>query len=146
MVAKDLVAKFVTGFHQLTFDVSKGKVAGNVGGMPVVKLTTVGRKSGKRRSTMLTSPLVEGDNVVLVASYGGDDRNPAWYSNLAANPDVEIVMNGARRKMRAHVADGDERTRLWETLTAEHANYAGYQRKTSRQIPVVVLEPAYLPS
>jgi deazaflavin-dependent oxidoreductase (nitroreductase family) len=141
MVAKDAVAKFVTRLHRLTFDVSKGKVAGNVGGMPVVKLTTVGKKSGQRRSTMLTSPLVEGDNVVLVASYGGDDRNPAWYSNLAADPDVEIVMNGARKRMRARVAEGDERTRLWEALTAEHANYAGYQRKTLRQIPVVVLEP-----
>jgi deazaflavin-dependent oxidoreductase (nitroreductase family) len=142
MVAKDVVAKLVTRFHQLTFDVSKGKVAGKAGGMPVVKLTTVGRKSGQRRSTMLTSPLVEGDTVVLVASYGGDDRNPAWYGNLVANPDVDIVMNGASRKMRARVAEGDERTRLWEALTAEHANYAGYQRKTSRQIPVVVLEPA----
>jgi len=142
VVAKDAVTKFVTRFHQLTFDLSKGKVAGTVGGMPVVKLTTVGSKSGQRRSTMLTSPLIEGDNVVLVASYGGDDRNPAWYRNLAANPDVEIVMNGARKSMRARVAEGDERTRLWETLTAGHANYAGYQRKTSRQIPVVVLEPA----
>jgi len=142
MVAKDVVTKLVTRFHQLTFDVSKGKLAGTVSGMPVVKLTTVGSKSGQRRSTMLSSPLVEGDNVVLVASYGGDDRNPAWYGNLTANPDVEIVMNGASRKMRARVAEGDERTRLWEALTAEHSNYAGYQRKTSRQIPVVVLEPA----
>ena len=142
MEANDVIAKVVTRFHQLTFDASKGKVAGTVSGMPVVKLTTVGRKSGQRRSTMLTSPLVEGDNVVLVASYGGADHNPAWFGNLTANPDVEIVMNGTTRKMRARVAEGDERTRLWEALTAEHTNYAGYQRKTSRQIPVVVLEPA----
>jgi deazaflavin-dependent oxidoreductase (nitroreductase family) len=142
MVVKDVIAKMMTGFHQLTFDLSKGKVAGKVGGMPVLKLTTVGKKSGQRRSTMLTSPLIEGDNVVLVASYGGDDRNPAWFGNLAANPDVEIVINGTTRKMQARVAEGDERTRLWEALTAAHDNYAGYQRKTSRQIPVVVLEPA----
>jgi len=142
MVAKDVIAKMMTGFHQLTFDLSKGKVAGKVAGMPVLKLTTVGRKSGQRRSTMLTSPLLEGDTVVLVASYGGDDRNPAWFGNLVANPDVEVVMNGATRKMRARVTEGDERTRLWEELTAAHDNYAGYQRKTSRQIPVVVLEPA----
>jgi len=94
MEAKDVIAKVMTRFHQLTFDASKGKVAGTVSGMPVVKLTTVGRKSGQRRSTMLTSPLIEGDNVVLVASYGGADHNPAWFGNLAANPDVEIVMNG----------------------------------------------------
>ncbi|MGZ4739443.1 MAG: nitroreductase/quinone reductase family protein [Ilumatobacteraceae bacterium] len=138
---KDAVAKAITGFHRVVFDLSKGKVAGKAAGMPVVKLTTIGRKSGQRRTTMLTSPLVEGDNVVLVASYGGDDRNPAWFGNLVANPDVEIVMSGASRTMRARVTEGVERTRLWEALTAKHANYAGYQRKTSRQIPVVLLEP-----
>ncbi len=109
--------------------------------MPVLKLTTIGRKSGQRRATMLTSPLLEGDNVILVASYGGDDRDPMWFSNIIANPEVDIVMNGSSRKMSARVAENDERTRLWEALTAKHTNYAGYQRKTSRQIPVVVLEP-----
>ncbi len=123
------------------FDLTAGKITGKAAGMPVLKLTTVGRLTGQQRTTMLTSPLVEGDNVTLVASYGGDDRNPAWFSNLVANPDVEIVMNGSPRQMCARVAEGDERTRLWEALTAEHANYAGYQRRTQRQIPVVVLEP-----
>jgi deazaflavin-dependent oxidoreductase (nitroreductase family) len=138
---KDAVFKVVTGFHRVLFDLSKGKLLNRGMGMPVVKLTTVGRKSGQRRSTMLTSPLVEGENVVLVASFGGDDRDPAWFGNLVANPDVEVVMNGKTRSMRARVAEGVERTRLWEELTAKHANYAGYQRRTSRQIPVVVLEP-----
>jgi deazaflavin-dependent oxidoreductase (nitroreductase family) len=138
---KDAVAKAITTFHRLVFDVSKGKLAGKASGMPVIKLTTIGRKSGQRRTTMLTSPLVKGDNVVLVASYGGDDRDPAWFRNLAVNPDVEIVMNGSTRAMRARVTEDVERTRLWEELTADHANYAGYQRKTSRQIPVVMLEP-----
>ena len=141
MVPKDAVSKVVTRFHQLVFDASKGKVIGKASGMPVLKLTTVGRKSGQPRSTMLTSPLIEGDNVMLVASNGGDDRHPMWYSNLIVNPDVEIVMNGSSRTMRARVAEGDERTRLWEALASKHVNYAGYQRKTSRQIPVVVLEP-----
>jgi deazaflavin-dependent oxidoreductase (nitroreductase family) len=138
---KDAVAKVITGFHRLVFDVSKGKVLGKASGMPVLKLTTVGRKSGQRRSTMLTSPLVQGRNVVLVASYGGDARDPAWFGNLVANPDVEVVMDGSTRAMRARVTEDVERTRLWEELTANHANYAGYQRKTSRQIPVVMLEP-----
>jgi deazaflavin-dependent oxidoreductase (nitroreductase family) len=138
---KDTVFKTITRFHRAVFDVSHGKLAGKASGMPVLKLTTVGRKSGQPRSTMLTSPLVEGDNVVLVASFGGDDRHPAWYANLVANPDVEVVMNGSTRLMRARATEGDERTRFWEALTAQHANYAGYQRKTSRQIPVVLLEP-----
>ena len=141
MVLKDVVAKAITGFHRMVFDLSKGQLAGKAGGMPVVKLTTIGRKSGEPRTTMLTSPLVEDDNVMLVASYGGDDRDPQWYSNLVANPDVEVTMSGSSRSMRARVAEGDERTRLWEALTANQARYAGYQRKTSRQIPVVVLEP-----
>ena len=138
---KDAVFKIVTSFHRVVFDLSKGRVFGNGMGMPVLKLTTVGRKSGRRRSTMLTSPLVDGDNVVLVASFGGDDRNPAWFGNLVANPDVEVLMKGSTRPMRARVAEGTERTRLWEELTSRHSNYAGYQRKTPRQIPVVVLEP-----
>ena len=141
MVPKDAIFKIVTRFHRVVFDVTKGKITGKASGMPVVKLTTVGRKSGQQRTTMLTSPLVEGDNVTLVASFGGDDRDPAWFSNLAANPDVEIVMSGSHRQMHARVTEGDERTRLWEALTSKHANYAGYQRKTQRQIPVVVLEP-----
>jgi deazaflavin-dependent oxidoreductase (nitroreductase family) len=141
MVPKDAIFKVITRFHRAVFDLSQGKLTGKAGGMPVVKLTTVGRKSGQRRSTMLTSPLVDGDNVVLVASFGGDDRDPAWYGNLVANPDVEVVMSGSTRTMHARVAAGGERTELWEALTAKHANYAAYQRKTSRQIPVVVLEP-----
>ena len=139
---KDAIFKVVTRLHRAVFDLTQGKLTGKASGMPVVKLTTIGRKSGQRRTTMLTSPLVEGDTVILVASFGGDDRDPAWFGNLVANPDVEVVMSGSTTTMRARVASGDERTRLWETLTAEHANYAGYQRKTSRQIPVVVLEPS----
>ena len=138
---KDAVAKVMTSFHRAMFDLSHGKLAGSLAGMPVVKLTTVGRKSGQRRTTMLTSPLVDGETLVLVASFGGDDRDPTWFGNLVANPDVEIVTGGSTRLMHARVAEGDERTELWEALTAKHANYAGYQRKTSRQIPVVVLEP-----
>ncbi len=141
MVPKDAIFKVVTRFHRLVFDLSKGKLADKALGMPVLKLTTIGRKSGEPRSTMLSSPLLEGDNVILVASYGGDDRDPKWFSNIVANRDVDVVMNGSNKKMRARVAEGDERTRLWEALTADHDNYAGYQRKTSRQIPVVVLEP-----
>jgi deazaflavin-dependent oxidoreductase (nitroreductase family) len=123
------------------YDLSKGKVAGKALGMPVLKLTTVGRKSGDRRTTMLTSPLLENDDVILIASFGGDDRNPAWYLNLVAEPDVEIEIDGSKRPMRARVADGAERTRLWDAVSSVHENYAGYQLKTEREIPVVVLSP-----
>ena len=111
--------------HRAAYDLSHGKVGGKTMGMPVLKLTTVGRKSGERRTTMLTSPLVEGDDVILVASFGGDDRHPAWYLNLVANPDVEIEIEGSKRLMRRGSPKDEERTRLWDALTAEHDNYAG---------------------
>ena len=138
---KDLLFKVVTSVHRAVYDLTHGKVGGTTMGMPVLKLTTVGRKSGERRTTMLTSPLVEGDDMILVASFGGDDRHPAWYLNLVANPDVEIDFEGSKRLMRARVAEGEERARLWDAVTAEHDNYADYQRKTDRELPVVVLSP-----
>lgn len=138
---KDLVAKAVTSFHRVVFRATNGKVGGRGMGMPVVELHTTGRKTGKRRSTMLTTPLQEDGRVVLVASYGGDDRHPTWFLNLREDPDVELTMHGVTTPMRAHVASGEERERLWRDLTAKHQNYAGYQERTDREIPVVVLEP-----
>ncbi|WP_250548908.1 nitroreductase/quinone reductase family protein [Pseudonocardia sp. H11422] len=138
---KDRVMKAVNAVHRGIFRASKGRVLGRAGGMPVVELTTTGRRTGAPRTTMLTSPLVEGDSVVLVASYGGDDRHPVWYLNLIEHPEVQITTTGATRRMIARTAAGGERDHLWSRLTAAHANYAGYQRRTQRTIPVVVLDP-----
>lgn len=139
---KDRYFKAFTDFHRTVFLASKGRIAGQLIGMPVVMLTTTGRKSGKHRHSMLTSPLEVGDSVVLVASYGGDDRHPTWLLNLREHPQVEATMRGVRRQMTARIATGDERADLWARLTAAHANYAAYQTKTDREIPVVVLDPA----
>jgi deazaflavin-dependent oxidoreductase (nitroreductase family) len=139
---KDVSFKAFTGFHRFVFVASKGRVAGSALGMPVVMLTTTGRKSGKVRHSMLTSPLELGESFVLVASFGGDDRHPSWFVNLRANPKVEATMRGRARSMVARVAADEERTDLWDRLTAAHSNYAGYQTKTAREIPVVVLDPA----
>lgn len=139
---KDQLAKAVNVLHRTIFSATKGRVGGRGLGMPVVMLTTTGRKSGQPRTTMLTSPLQEDGKVVLVASYGGDDRNPAWFLNLRDNPDVELTMDGSTRKMRAYVATPEERAELWPRVTKDHANYASYQRRTEREIPLVVLEPA----
>ena len=138
---KDTAAKVVTGFHRFVFRTTKGKVLGKAGGMPVVELHTTGRKSGQRRSTMLTSPIQDGDTVVLVASWGGDDRHPTWYLNLQATPEVEITMGGSDRQMTARTATADEKAELWPRITETYKGYAGYQTKTDRDIPVVVLEP-----
>lgn len=139
---KDALFKGFTGLHRFVFVASNGHLGGKAAGMPVVLLTTTGRKSGKVRHSMLTSPLELGDAFVLVASFGGDDRHPAWFLNLRANPSVEATIRGRSRSMVARIATGDERSDLWSRLTAAHANYATYQTRTDREIPVVVLEPA----
>ncbi len=110
--------------------------------MPVVELTTIGRKSGQKRSVMLTSPIQDGDTIVVVASRGGDDVHPAWFLNLQADPDVDVSIKGApAQPMTARVATADERARLWPEVTAKAKNYAAYQTKTDREIPLVLLTP-----
>jgi deazaflavin-dependent oxidoreductase (nitroreductase family) len=139
---KDIGGRAVNTLHRTLFTTTNGRLGGKVMGMPVVELITTGRKSGQPRSTMLTSPVQDGDTVVLVASWGGDDRNPLWFLNLQANPDVEIVMGGHRRKMRARVATAEEKTILWPRITERYKGYGQYQTRTDRQIPVVICEPA----
>jgi deazaflavin-dependent oxidoreductase (nitroreductase family) len=139
--AKDIATRAVTGVHRAVFRLSDGRLANRGYGMPVLELTTTGRKTGKRRSTMLTSPVQDGDNVVLVASYGGDDRHPTWFLNLRDDPKVEITMNGRTRSMRARVASPEEKATLWPRVIAAHKGYAQYQERTDRDIPLVILEP-----
>jgi deazaflavin-dependent oxidoreductase (nitroreductase family) len=139
----DFGFKAANAFHRGVLKISGGRVGWKGSGMPVLELTTPGRKSGQRRSVMLTSPLQEGATIIVVASRGGDDRHPAWFLNLRDNPDVEVTLKGApKRRMVARVANAEERARLWPRVTADHENYAGYQTKTDREIPLVLLEPA----
>ncbi|MBC7591253.1 MAG: nitroreductase family deazaflavin-dependent oxidoreductase, partial [Salinibacterium sp.] len=106
------------------------------------ELTTIGRKSGEPRSTMLSSPLQIGDSMIVVASRGGDDKHPAWFLNLIEHPEVEVVIGGKSPESRlARMASVEERKRLWPIITARFNNYAGYQKKTDREIPLVFLEP-----
>jgi deazaflavin-dependent oxidoreductase (nitroreductase family) len=110
--------------------------------MPVIELTTVGRRSGQTRATMLTSPYQEGSTIVIVASRGGDDHHPAWYLNLRDHSEVTVSTGGKpAQRMRAEIAGPRDRDRLWPLITADHKNYDGYQRKTKREIPLVLLRP-----
>ena len=139
----DLALKAMNGIHRAVLTVSRGKLGWSASNMPVLELTTTGRKSGEPRSVMLTSPVQEGDTFVVVASRGGDDTHPAWFLNLRDDPEVQVATGGGpKRPYRAEVADTDERARLWPEITRDHDNYAGYQRKTDREIPVVLLRPA----
>lgn len=139
--AKDMVMRVVTGFHKAVFRASNGRLANRGYGMPVLQLTTTGRKTGRRRTTMLTSPVQDGDRMVLVASNGGDDRHANWYLNLRDDPNVEVTMDGRTRPMRARVASADEKAELWPRVVAAHRGYAQYQTRTDRDIPLVILEP-----
>ena len=138
----DTMLKSMNRIHRVLIAVSGGRAGRSFSGMPVVELTTTGRKSGQPRACMLTSPYQEGDRTYIVASRGGDDHNPAWFLNLTDNPDVTVsIRGGAPQKMRAEVADSGERARVWPLITSKHTNYAGYQKKTQREIPVVILTP-----
>ena len=137
----DLALKTMSQVHRAIVHVTGGRMLGSFLGMPVVELHTVGRKSGLPRSTMLTAPVVDGDRVVLVASKGGDDRDPDWYRNLLAHPEIELTMAGLRRPMRGRQASPEEKAALWPRVVAAYGGYAGYQRRTERDIPLVICEP-----
>ncbi|HUJ66903.1 MAG TPA: nitroreductase family deazaflavin-dependent oxidoreductase [Acidimicrobiales bacterium] len=139
---KDLGFRVANLLHRSVVNASGGRFLNSALGMPVVQLHTTGRKSGKPRVTMLTAPIADDQRVVLVASKGGDDRNPDWFLNLQANPDVEVTIKGETKPMKARVASPDEKTELWQQIVAEHKNYAGYQTRTQRDIPVVICDPA----
>jgi deazaflavin-dependent oxidoreductase (nitroreductase family) len=110
--------------------------------MPVLELTTTGRKSGRPRTVVLTSPVRDGDAIVVVASRGGDNHHPAWFLNLRDNPDVDVVLGREpKRPMRARIADPSERARLWPQVVARYKGYGDYQTRTDREIPLVLLEP-----
>ncbi|MCP9212582.1 nitroreductase family deazaflavin-dependent oxidoreductase [Streptomyces cucumeris] len=113
-------------------------------GMPVVLLTTRGAKSGKIRKTPLMRVEHDG-HYAIVASLGGAPEHPVWYHNVVADPRVELRDGPVRQDMTAREVTGDEKARWWERAVQAYPDYADYQRKTDRQIPVFVLEPAATP-
>jgi deazaflavin-dependent oxidoreductase (nitroreductase family) len=138
----DFVLKTMNGVHRAILKTTGGHFGWQAGKMPVLELTTTGRKSGQPRSVMLTSPCQDGSTIVVVASRGGDDTHPAWFLNLRDKPEVEVSYKGApKQRMRARVASPEERARLWPKIAFEFKNYAQYQTKTTREIPLVLLEP-----
>lgn len=138
----DRALKAMNAFHRSLLRITGGRLGWSALRMPVLQLTTKGRKTGQPRTVMLTSPVQDGSSLVVVASRGGDDSHPGWFLNLRDNPDVEVVLQGTpKRRMRARIASPEERARLWPLVTADHKNYAGYQTKTDREIPIVLLDP-----
>ena len=137
----DFGHRMANRLHRGLLAISGGRIGSTLRSMPVVELHTIGRASGEPRRAMLTVPVHEDGRYVLVASKGGNPRHPAWYLNLVAHPDVELTVKGTTVPMRAHTATPEERAQLWPRIVREYRGYAGYQRRTTREIPVVICEP-----
>lgn len=139
----DVMLKGMNALHRGLLKVSGGRMGWTAAKMPVVELTTTGRKSGQKRTVLLTSPHQDGESVLVVASKGGEDTHPAWFLNLRDDSSVEVAMGGKPASAyTARVLGSDERDQLWGIVTAKYDNYGGYQKKTDREIPLVFLDPA----
>jgi deazaflavin-dependent oxidoreductase (nitroreductase family) len=124
--------------HLTVQRLSRGRLASRVAGMPVLLLTTTGRRSGKSRTTPLTF-FREGSDLVVVASNGGADRPPDWSLNLEQNPHAIVHIGAEELAVTARTASAEERARLWPGITATYAGYARYEQRTARPIPLVIL-------
>jgi deazaflavin-dependent oxidoreductase (nitroreductase family) len=136
----NVVIKVMSALNTWAFRASGGRIGSRFRGAPVLLLTTTGRKSGQRR----TAPVLylrDGEDFVVVASKGGMSKHPGWYRNLEANPDVEVEIDRDCRKMLARRASDQEKTELWPRLVEMYQDFADYQARTDRNIPVVILTP-----
>ena len=132
--------KWATKAHAAVFRSTNGRIGGRMLGSPVLLLVTKGRKTGRRRTTPLLY-LDDGDRYAIVASNGGTAKHPVWWLNLEANPDATVEIGARKLRVRATETSGEEKRRFWERLVEMYPPYAEYQRKTGREIPVILLEP-----
>jgi len=135
----NLQFRILGGVHRRLYRLSGGKIGGRIGKLPVLLLTTTGRKSGQPRTQPLAYTTA-GDGFAVIASKGGAPQHPLWYLNLRAHPLADVTVGRESRRVRARDAEGEERDRLWRALADLYPGYDRYARKTTRQIPVVVLD------
>jgi len=126
--------------HRLLYRMTGSRAGGSVAGMPVLLLTTTGRRSGKPRTTPLTF-FKDGEDIVVIASFGGSDRPPGWSCNLRDDPHATVTIGRSNLDVTAREATEVERERLWPVITRAYAGYARYQERTTRLIPVILLIP-----
>jgi F420H(2)-dependent quinone reductase len=135
------VLRRLMGGHTAVYRLSGGLIGHRFPGAPPMLLLD---HRGARSGTARTSPLVyarDGENVILVASKGGHPKNPAWLHNLLAHPDTTVQIGRERRPVHARLATAAERGHLWPLVVSVYSGYQDYQRRTAREIPLVVLEP-----
>lgn len=127
--------------HRLLLTLTGGRFPRTIMGMKTVELHTVGRKSGRRYANMLTTPIHDENRIVLVASKGGDPKDPDWYRNAVATPEITLTVDGEERAMTARTATEAERAQLWPQVVKAYRGYDSYQNKTDRVIPLLICEP-----
>ncbi len=132
--------RWATKVHASLFRATSGRFGGRLVGSPVLLLVTTGRKTGQSRTTPLLY-LEDGGRYAIVASNGGAAKHPVWWLNLRAYPEATVEVGGRKVRVRATEAQGGEKARLWEGLVRMYPSYEDYQRRTDREIPVVLLEP-----
>lgn len=134
--------RWVTKLNVAIFRLTKGRVMNKfIGGYPVCIVTTKGAKSGKIRRIALIH-LPHGDNKLLVASQGGMPKNPVWFHNIVANPEIQIMVGGSEKPYRARQVSDTEKAELWPHLLSLYPDFDEYQARTDRNIPVFSCEPA----
>ena len=134
------ILKAFTRLNVWVYELSGGRLMNKLAGDEICLVSMTGAKSGKKR----TIPLMyvpHGDKVILVASLGGAPKNPVWYHNLVAHPDITVNEGGKRRELRARRVDAEEKARLWPICVEHYAPYETYQQRTTRDIPVFICEP-----
>jgi F420H(2)-dependent quinone reductase len=137
----NLALKLGTIVHSGVYRATGGKLLGRMGQSPILLLNTIGRKSGKMRATPLLY-VVDGEDFVIIASKGGTPSNPARYLNLKADPDATVEIRDRKVRVRAEEVDGQEKERLWQQMAEMYPTYDDYQKKTKREIPLLVLHPS----
>jgi F420H(2)-dependent quinone reductase len=135
-----LMFRVIGRAHIFLYRLTGGRIGGRMFGAPVLLLTVAGRKTGKLRTTPLMY-LADGDNLVVVASKGGSDRHPIWWLNLMHAREALVEVGRRKLRVSAEPAGPEDRSRLWPRVTAMYSDYAAYQRRTDREIPLGILRP-----
>ena len=141
MPANRALIKLFSAAHAFSYRMTGGRMGRRIAGAPVLLLTTAGRKSGRRRTAPLLY-LEDGENIVVVASNGGNDQHPVWWLDLKQDSDAQVQIGTTSKRVRAERADEQELSRLWPLLVEMYGGYQEYQDGTHRKIPVVILRPA----
>lgn len=132
--------KLILKIMVFLYNISGGRIGGKMGEVPVLLLTTTGRKTGKQRTLPLVY-IMDGSAYVITASAGGADKHPGWFFNIRSNPQATIQVKDKHITVTAEIAGPEKKPELWARLVERAPNFAGYQKRTDREIPMVILHP-----